>query len=399
MQITDLQQELTIPALLRLAFRPFFLVAALFGCLSIASWGLLLAGVWRLPLQVDPLFWHSHEMLFGFVAAAIAGFLLTAVQNWSGQRGVHGTQLALLVLLWLLGRIAPFLAVPSWLQALCSLLFLPSVALVLAIPVLRAKLYRNLFFVPVLALLTLCSGLMWLAASWQDPLLQQHAARSAVLLITMLMLVIGGRVLPGFTANGLAQPLVKPLPWLQKAALGVAWVVTLLELTGLSSRLPVAIPATLALIAGGLNFARWLRLRPWQIWRVPLLWSLHFAYGSVCLGFVLLAASEFGLVGLSRALVLHVFTVAGMGLMILSMMTRVSLGHSGRPLQPSRWMSIAFVLVFAAALARVLWPMLSPSHTLSALSLAAACWSIGYAVFVGCYLPILIQPRADGRPG
>jgi len=399
MQITDLAKEQQIPAWWRLAFRPLFAGAASFACLSIALWGLFLAGVLPLPLQVDPLFWHSHEMLFGMVSAAVGGFLLTAAQNWSGLRGLHGRELQLLFCCWLLGRIGFFLPIPAHAQALLDLLYLPALALSLALPIWRARLYRNLFFVPVLLLLTLCNALMWFGQLHAKPLLQQHAIHSALMLICMLMLIIGGRVLPGFTANGLKQPVRPALPWLNNLALGLAWLVTLLELSMQQALLPWQVPASLALLAGLCNGWRWLRLAPWRTVRVPLLWSLHLAYGCVCLGFVLLALQQSGLLPVSRSLVLHVFTVAGMGLMILSMMSRVSLGHSGRALQPPAALRIAFVLLGIAALSRVLFAAMFPAWYSGAVFVAASCWVLGFAIFVVCYWSILSQPRVDGRPG
>lgn len=399
MQITDLAKEQQIPAWWRLAFRPLFAAAGGFAVVAVSLWGLLLAGLIQLPLQVDPLFWHSHEMLFGMVTAAVGGFLLTAAQNWSGLRGLHGRALQALVGVWLLGRLGFFLPMPLVAQAALDLLYLPCLALALGWPIWRARLYRNLFFVPVLLLLTLCNALMWLGQLQSKPMLQQHAIHSAIMLICMLMLIIGGRVLPGFTANGLQQAVRPALPWLTNAALGFAWAVTLLELSMQQAKLPWQLYACLAVLAGGLNLARWLRLAPWRTTRVPLLWSLHLAYGCVGLGFVLLGLQQAGWLALSRSLVLHVFTVGGMGLMIISMMSRVSLGHSGRPLHCPSAMRWAFGLLVAAALCRVLVAALFPAWYSQAVLLAACCWVLGFTLFVYCYWPILSQPRVDGRPG
>lgn len=400
MQITDLAQEQKIPVLLRLAFRPLFLGAASFSMLAIAWWGAILAGWISVKPALPLVFWHSHEMVFGFGSAVVAGFLLTAMQNWTGLRAPHGKPLALLVSCWLLARLlnaAPF-SLPVPLLMLVDLSFLPLAAGLLAKPLIAAQQYRNLFFIPLLLVLTICNALMWFGLSPEYTQLQNHGSTSAVLLITVIMSIVGGRVLPMFTANGTRTARVAALLWLDRAALGSCWALFVFHFLQLHHWLPTLVPVALSAIAALLMAVRVARWKIWITWQEPLLWSLHLAYWAIPAGFALLAARYAGF-PVTQSIAIHMLTVGAMGAMILSMMSRVSLGHTGRQLKVSRWMPLAFAALIAAMICRVLLPLQSGLWYQTGILLSAFFWSCAFGIFLLCYWQILTSPRVDGHPG
>ncbi len=377
MQITDLATEQKLLPLLRQAFRPMFLFGAAFSAIAMLLWGLALAGHIQLSPFANVLFWHSHEMLFGFVSAIVIGFLLTAVQNWTGLRAPHGNSLLIISLLWLSGRLLLLFGqeLPLYLVAAVDLSFLPVCAYLLARPLLQVGQNRNLFFVPVLLLLTACNALMYIGVAYNRYDFIQLGSQNAVWLVTLLMAVVGGRVLPMFTANGTQTKKVEPVLWLDRAAL-----------------------ACLFAVAALLSALRCLRWKIWLTVKVPLLWSLHLAYWCIPLGLALYSARYAG-VNISNSVALHTLTAGAMGSMILSMMARVSLGHSGRVLKPHAIMSLAFLLVLAAAISRTVLIWLWPAQTMQWLWLGVGGWVLAYTLYVLVYFPVLTTPRPDGRPG
>lgn len=400
MQITDLATEQKMLPLLRQAFRPMFLFGAAFSAIAMLLWGLILAGQLNIQPVGQVLFWHSHEMLFGFACAIVIGFLLTAVQNWTALRAPHGKSLLLLTLLWLCGRLLLLFGqgLPLWLVAAVDLSFLPLAAWLLAKPLLAVKQYRNLFFVPVLLLLTTCNLIMYLGLYLGRYDLQQLGSLNAIWLITLLMAIVGGRVIPMFTANGTKTPKVEALVWLDRAALGSLWLIFVLHFFSLASLLPASLLSALFALSALLTAIRCARWKIWLTFRVSLLWSLHLAYWFIPLGLALFALRYAGF-AVSQSIALHALTAGAMGSMILSMMARVSLGHSGRLLQPKQIMGWAFLLVALAGISRTLLIWLLPAHTFSLLWLGIACWVLAYACYVLVYFPVLTTPRADGRPG
>lgn len=400
MQITDLATEQKMLPLLRQAFRPMFLFGAAFSAIAMLLWGLILGGQLKIQPVGQVLFWHSHEMLFGFACAIVIGFLLTAVQNWTALRAPHGKSLLLLTLLWLSGRLLLLFGqgLPLWLVAAVDLSFLPLAAWLLAKPLLAVKQYRNLFFVPVLLLLTACNLIMYLGLFLGRYDLQQLGSLNAIWLITLLMAIVGGRVIPMFTANGTKTPKVEALVWLDRAALGSLWLIFVLHFFSLHTLVPAKLLSALFALSALLTAIRCARWKIWLTFRVSLLWSLHLAYWFIPLGLALFALRYAGF-AISQSIALHALTAGAMGSMILSMMARVSLGHSGRLLQPKQIMAWAFLLVALAGISRTLLIWLLPAHTFSLLWLGIACWVLAYACYVLVYFPVLTTPRADGRPG
>ena len=400
MQITDLATEQKLLPLLRQAFRPMFLFGAAFSALAMLLWGLALSGHIKLNPFANILFWHSHEMLFGFVCAIIIGFLLTAVQNWTGLRAPHGKSLLVISLLWLVGRLLLLFGqgLPLSLVAAVDLSFLPICAWLLARPLIQAGQHRNLFFVPVLLLLTACNALMYLGVATNRFELIQLGSQNAVWLVTLLMAIVGGRVLPMFTANGTQTKKAEPLLWLDRAALGSLWLIFVLHFFALTKYLPPIAMSGLFALSAIFTALRCLRWKIWITLKVPLLWSLHLAYWCIPIGMALYSARYAG-VNISNSIALHALTAGAMGSMILSMMARVSLGHSGRMLKPHTIMSLAFLLVLAAAVSRTLLIWLWPAQTMQWLWLGVGGWVLAYLLYVVVYFPVLTSPRPDGRPG
>lgn len=400
MQITDLATEQKLLPLLRQAFRPMFLFGAAFSAIAMLLWGMTLAGQLKLTPFANVLFWHSHEMLFGFVSAIVIGFLLTAVQNWTGLRAPHGKSLLFISLLWLAGRLLLLFGqgLPLYLVAAVDLSFLPLCAYLLAIPLIKTGQQRNLFFIPVLLLLTACNLLMYIGVATSRYELVQLGSQNAVWLITLLMAIVGGRVLPMFTANGTQTKKVEAIVWLDRAALGSLWLIFVLHFFALTKHLPALAMSSLFGLSALLLGLRCLRWKIWITLKVPLLWSLHVAYWCIPLGLALYSARYAG-VNISNSIALHALTAGAMGSMILSMMARVSLGHSGRMLKPHALMSLAFLLVLAAAISRTLLIWLWPVQTMQWLWLGVGGWVLAYTLYVLVYFPVLTTPRPDGRPG
>lgn len=395
-QILDSHKEEQIVPLFRLGFRPFFLLGALFSCLAMLGWLGQLNNWFALPGIGNPIWWHAHEMLFGFGAAIVAGFLLTAVQNWTAHPGVRSWPLALIVGLWVLPRcLLPWLGEDNLILMALDLAWLPLCAWFLAKPVIMTRQWRNLFFVPLLLIMTLLNGASWL---WRDEWSAvEHLLITTVLLFTTLIAVMGGRVIPFFTARGTGQEKAPPSPWLERGALASLWLILLLWLLP-DSWTNSLYMVPLYIVAAGLHLGRQLRWRPGTTLAQPLLWSLHLAYLFIPLGLLALAAQAAGL-SLSLSLASHLLSAGCMGTMILGMIARVSLGHSGRALHVGRRITLAFALVILSAFMRVLLPLYWPSLTLTGWNLSGWSWIAAYGLFVWVYTPILTRPRTDGRPG
>lgn len=396
MQVTDRTREMSIHPLWRLGFRPFFLAGAGFAALAMLLWVLALQGWlprWQ-PLG-GILAWHRHEMPFGFGVAIVAGFLLTAVQNWTGRRGLHGSALAGLFMLWLAARLAWAAGAPLATVAVLELPFLPLLAWLLGRQLWAARQHGNYPMVVVLVLLGLADALslygLWVA----DAGLQRQSVLAALWLIGALMAVIGGRVIPFFTQRGLGRERQVRLPaWLDLGVLLLSLAAAVLFATGLAlePRPGLALPFALLAALHGWRLLRW---HDPGLWRVPLLWSLHLAYAWLALAALGMAAWHAGLLA-SSSLASHALAVGGMGGLVLAMIARVSLGHSGRPLLPPTAMAWAFAAIQLSALARV---GLLPAAPTAGLWAAGLCWMLGFGLFVRHYAAILLSPRADGHPG
>ena len=389
----------TTPPILRLAFRPLFLGGTLFSLIEMLWWSVF----WLHPIAWQPyggpIWWHGHEMLFGFGSAIVVGFLLTAVQAWTGVPGLRGGLLGVLAGSWLLGRLllAFGSTLPPGLLVTVDLSFLLFAATAMAYPVVKVKQWRNLMFVPMLFVLCLLNGASHWGVLSGRPELALQALHGAIMLITLFVVVIGGRVIPFFTANGTGQQRQPPLRWLEVLSGGSMILLVVIAFAGFS-RVPAAIMVPLCAGAALVNGWRFLRWGYQYCWGIPLLWSLHLAYAFIPLGLLALALYSAGL-SPNVSMALHCFTVGAIGGMILAMISRVTLGHTGRSLRPPPAMTAAYVLILASAAVRVLVPTLLPAFSQWGIGIAGMLWLAAYGIFVYHYSPMLLTPRIDGGAG
>jgi uncharacterized protein involved in response to NO len=365
------------PAVLAAGHRPFFLAAALWPAVALTLWLAALAGL--VPLTAS---WHGHEMIFGFAVVAIAGFLSAAVPKWTNGASLQGGRLATLVALWLAGRIAMLADAATWLD----LLFLPVFASFILVDIMRARNARN-YQVPAMLF-----GLAALNALYHfhDEMMALHAA---AYLITAMIALIGGRIVPAFTQNALRMAGRRDVTcstprWLDVAAVPCVILVVLTELLAPDTHFSAAA----ALVAGLVLLARMAGWHSLKTLGMPIVWILHVGYLWVPVGFLLKAASEFAHL-VPHGAALHALTAGAAGTMILAVASRAALGHAGLPLKVSRWTVLAYLLVIAGAALRVAAP-----HP-HAMMLAGTLWALGYAIFAVVYFPILTRPRVDGLPG
>ncbi|MEB2516359.1 NnrS family protein [Pseudomonas sp. YuFO20] len=382
-------RKLAATPVFSLGFRPFFLAGAAFAALAVAIWALWLYG--RLP-RAQPvggmLAWHRHEMPFGFAVAIIAGFLLTAVPNWTGRPGLKGWPLIGLLLVWLVARIAWLLPIAPAGLLLVQMPFLPLLAWVLGRDLVAAGKRDNY---PILLMITLLAGCqaMTLWGLWADDTgLQRRGVLAALWLVGALMSVIGGRVIPFFIQRGLnrpAPPAANPLP--TRVLLVSGLLAALTYALGLND-LPRLWLAALFVLIGSLHLLRLWRWHDRGIWRVPLLWSLYLSYAWLVVAVFAMALWHAGLMP-QQSLATHALAVGGIGGLILAMIARVSLGHTGRALRPSKAIVAGFVLVLIAGVVRVL---LVPLSGLG-LGVSALFWCVAFGLFLVGYTSILLRPK------
>lgn len=375
----------------RLGFRPFYLGAAAFAALAVPIWLALLEGVAHLPSGVAPLLWHAHEMLFGFAAAVIVGFVLTAGRAWTGLDTPRGPMLGGLFLLWLAARLAGAVAPPA-LYAVLDLALLPLVALALARVLWKARNRRNLPLVGLLALLALANAAFHAAAlgvvAW-DPLRALHAGLALVVGVECM---IGGRIIPAFTGGavpGLKLSVPARLPQVAMASAAAAlaaWV--------FAPPLAAWVGGLLAL-AAGLQAALLWHWAPGAARGRPLLWVLHAGYAWIPVGLAGLALSQAGWLAPSAGV--HALAVGATGGLVIGMVTRTARGHTGRPLKASRPEVTAYGLVLAAACLRVAGPLVGPAEW--AWWAAGAAWSAAFLIYLVVFTPWLLRPRLDGKDG
>ena len=382
-------------ALFALGFRPFFLLAGLAAATSVPLWLLMMQGAMPLSSHLAPGLWHGHEMIFGFALAVVAGFLLTATANWTGRPTATGISLAALAGLWLAARVLLLAgdAAPVWLAVAIDVVFAPALALVLLRPILRARNHRNLIFPAILLAIGAANLVFHCAALGLLSLDPSQILRGAVDLVVLMIVIIGGRVIPVFTRNAVPQAEIRPTT-LDEAAIGATGLFVLADLAVGNG--PVVGVAALA--AALINGARMLGWRSLITRHMPILWILHAGYAWVVAAFGLRALAELtGLVPADSAL--HAFTVGVIGTMTLAMMSRVALGHTGRKIAATAPTVIAYLLVLAAAVLRVLAPMASGEGYLGLLMISGMLWSAAFVLFTVVYAPVLIRPRVDGKPG
>ncbi|MDZ7737067.1 MAG: NnrS family protein [Gammaproteobacteria bacterium] len=370
---------------LSMGFRPFFLGAAGAAVALMGLWIIFLLTGISTHENLMPVLWHGHEMLFGFAMAVIAGFLLTAMQNWTGLRLVTPGQLALLVAVWLAGRLAfAFSGVmPLWLISLLDLGFLPLLCLIVARTLIRAGNRRNYSLIAMLLIFWTLNILMHLEFHYPSSGMAYLSLDVSVLLATTLLVFMGGRVIPFFTDRRLPGATPVQWPWLN-------WASTLTVLALIPTYLIVGrdiMLAPLLLIAAVSTAGRLLAWKPWRTFGEPLLWILHLGYAWVPVGLIFLAMHVSG-TGLPWTAGIHALMAGAMSTLILGMMARVALGHSGRPITAPPLMVAGFLIITIAAVSRVAAAMITPDWLLIA---AALLWALAFLIYLVVYTPIILR--------
>jgi uncharacterized protein involved in response to NO len=377
-------------ALWKLGFRPFYLLASLFAALSVLGWAAQYSGLLAHAYLQGPL-WHGHEMLFGYTLAVIAGFLLTAVRNWTGRPTPEGVPLMALAALWLAGRVlvlTPFGAAAAAVNAA----FPVALALAIGVPLVRSRNVRNYFFIGLLVLLGALVLGLHLALLGRLEFSPRQGLLLGLDVVLFVMAVMGGRVIPMFTNNGVPGTDAARHPLVEKLALGSVLLLFLADALQLHPAMVVGV-AFAAAAAHGVRLALW---RSWRTLRVPLVWILHAAYAWIVAHLALRGLA--GLGWIAESLAIHALTVGAIGGLTLGMMTRTARGHSGRPLLADGYEIAMFVLVQLAALARVLGGLAAPASVAS-VQVSALLWAAAFGLYAVRYWPVLSRPRLDGKPG
>lgn len=380
-------------------FRPFFLGAALWAALAMALWIAMLAGVAAVPTALDPASWHAHEFLFGYLGAVLAGFLMTAVPNWTGRAPISGWPLALLFGLWLAGRVA--LAFSGYLLLLVvagmDLAFLVALAVVMSREIVAGGNWRNLIVVVLLGLFTLANARFYWEAGRGDYTAQGLGLRAGLGVALMMIALIGGRIVPAFTRNWLTR--TAPGALLPPAPMQVFDRLALLVLAlalGLWVGWPAAPVTGIALfISAGFHAARLARWRGVAVRAEPLLGVLHVAYGFLPLGALAQSVSIWTPELISPASAQHLWMAGAIGLMTVGVMSRASLGHTGHALKAGPGTVALYVALIGAVAARFMAGLM-PGAAEALYWTSGALWIAGFMGFAGLYGPLLLGPRAEG---
>ena len=386
------------PPILRLGFRPFFLAAGVFSILAMAIW--MANYVFSVEFAfsgVSPGLWHAHEMMFGYVMAVVAGFLLTAIKNWTGEEVLRGKALAFLFLLWLLARLLPLsgFMLPVELIGVVDVAFLFFLTVACLRPVLKVKQYKQIGIISKLFLLMLCNvayylGLMGVIAEGV-----QWGLYSALYMIIALVLVMMRRVMPMFIQNGIDGDIkLKNHAWVDYSSLVLLVALWLSDVFTEYDNLTAIFSAVLALLHA-------LRLAGWysnKIWSKSLVWILVVAYAFFILGFALKALSIMS--DISPFLSVHAFTAGGIGLLTIGMMSRVALGHTGRNVfQPPAIVFWSFAVLLSGVIVRVVFPLINMDLYVYWIGISQVLWMIAFVIFVVVYAPMLLSARVDDRDG
>lgn len=380
-------------------FRPFFLLAGLVAASVLPIWLLSLAGIVRPDAYLDATYWHAHEMVFGFASAVIAGFLLTAASNWTARETLRGAPLLAAAALFVAARVAIVIpGAPKALVAALDLTFLPVVAVAIARPIAATKNKRNYVMIVVLGALTAANLLVHLdvlgvlaGSAWT----RRDGVLVGVDIVVLLIAVFAGRVFPMFTKNATSVSTITSEPKLDVVAVASLASLVLLDAFH-AAPLVIAVASAVAAVATVVRARRW---GTRHTARVPLLWVLHAGYAFIPLGLALRAAALLRPDVVPPPSSLHALTVGAVGVVTLGMMARVSLGHTGRALAPSRVTVVAFAFVVLAALVRVLSPLASLALYRGSLYVSGSLWTLGFLLFVVGHAPMFFAPRVDGKPG
>ena len=380
-------------ALFNLGFRPFFLLAAFSAIILMGTWVLAYVNIIQLNTYYGFIDWHSHEMLFGYAAAVIAGFLLTAVKNWTNVDTITKVPLALLAGIWLAARILPFTTVPGIVIAIVDVSFFFFLALAVAHPILKAKQSNNFIMIAIISVFMLADILV---QSQHLGIMATGVAKGNLLALYGVLLIIQvltGRVMPFFTRVVVPQTEVVERPLLEKILLIVLILLALADFFALNGLI-------ISLLAGILLVAHIMRVAPWfskPVLNTPILWVLYAGYLWFLIGFAMKVMVGLDLV--ANNLAIHAWTVGVIGITTYGMMARVSLGHTGREMLPSKLAVSGFYLLTLATIIRVIFPLFSMAHYILWIEVSAVLWTVAFILFAIVYTPVLTQPRVDGREG
>lgn len=377
-----------------MAFRPLYLLAALYGAIAVLLWGFGYTGTTALPVQ----YWHAHEMIWGYAGAVVVAFLLTASATWTGQAPVRGRFLMVLTALWLLARCTAFVAVALPLTAVAGTLFFWLAAWGMGQMVWRSRNRRNYPAVAALFGFGLAHGLFHLHLADFDPIALHRILLAGLMIVAAFIGLIGHRIIPFFTAKRLNSQQITSPEWVAYAAL-------LLPLTAaLLFGLQVAqlFAAGLCVLAGAVGMVQSVRWFERGLLRESMLWVLHIGYLASALGLLLLGLSPF-LPPQSVSLAIHLIAVGGIGVLTLGMMTRTALGHTGRQIYPApKGLTVAFGLMCAAAVVRALAALMMTVDATAythALRTSAVLFAAALLIYFWRYRPWLLQARQDGKAG
>ncbi len=382
-------------ALFNLGFRPFFLGAAVFAIVSIGLWVPVFLSYIALPMgTLSPFQWHSHEMIYGYAMAVIAGFLLTAVMNWTGIKTTHGRSLIQLFLLWLAARMLFLFGVQFLeLAALSDMLFMFGLLGSVATPIIRVKQWQQLGILATVVLLTLGNLSFYLGAFGLLRDGSHFGIYVGLYTVIALIVIISGRVFPAFIRNGVAHNVAVSNPrWITNATLALFIVFFV-------NQLFIKNQAAQGFLSISLFTLNTIRLISWYssgIWSKPLLWSLYLSVVFINIGFLLSAISVYA--AISPYLAVHAFAIGGIGVVTLGMMARVSLGHTGRDIRsPPSLITFAFLLLVLGGIFRVGFPLVSMAYYTHWIVLAQVSWITAFALFLISFTEVLYLPRADGQ--
>src|SRR5665647_821773 len=378
-------------ALWNLGFRPFYLLASLFGAFSVLLWAAQFSGYLPSAYLQGPV-WHGHEMLFGYATAVIAGFLLTAVRAWTNEPTPSGVPLMALAALWVCGRVlvlTPF----AMTAAMVNAAFPVAVAVAIGIPLFRSRNVRNYFFVGLLVLMGVLILAVHLALRERFEISPRLGLQLALDVVLFIMVVMGGRVIPMFTNNGVPGTNATRHALVEKFALGTVILLFAADLL----QLPQTVIAMIALAGGLAHGVRLYLWKPWRTLATPLVWILHAAYAWIVVHLAL--RGLFALELLTGSYATHALTVGAIGGLTLGMMTRTARGHTGRPLVADGFELTVFLLIQVAAVVRVFGGIASPGLYRPSVQLSALLWAAAFGLYAIRYWPVLTRPRLDGKPG
>ena len=386
--------KMTSFSLFALGFRPFFFFAAILSVFIMSLSLVQFSGKFVLTNYYTSVSWHAHEMLFGYTVAVIAGFLFTAVGNWTGIKVIAGWQLILVSIVFLLGRTLVFVPdISHWLIALIDFIFIPLVTLIISVPIIRAKQWSNLIFIPLLLLMAVANLFVHLSVLGVVSIPVTTGSRGMLYLVVLLIVIMAGRVIPFFTDKAIKGATTNKWPWIERLS-PISILFLLVADIVYDEQIIAAYLALLALVIHGVRLSGWYST---DIWKVPLVWVLHVAYSWFIFGFLI---QSLAIIGFSNSYYsYHALTVGGIAGMTLGMMVRVSIGHTGRDMKVDNWLVLSFILLNVAALIRVILPLFFQVNYNYLIQVAGVFWIVSFTIFVVKFIPIWIRPRVDGREG